>query len=333
MLAIESSCDETAASVVRGGRDVLSMSVYTQIPIHRKYGGVVPELASRSHVEKVAGVVDDALEKANMTINDVDAVSATYGPGLVGALLVGLSYAKGLAYAANKPFIGADHIAGHIAANYLSYKELEPPFVCLVASGGHSHIILVEGYNSFKLLGRTRDDAAGEAFDKVARALGLSYPGGPELEKLAREGDANAFSFRGGFNDGDSLDFSFSGIKTAVVNLMHNAEQKGEKLNRADIAASFQRSVVDTLCTKAVRAAKHNGVSTLALAGGVSANTALRTALEAEAKKAGLRFCRPDMRFCTDNAAMIACAAHYALMEAGPSELSLNAQPSKELAE
>ena len=290
-------------------------------------------LASRSHVEKVAGVVDDALEKANMTINDVDAVSATYGPGLVGALLVGLSYAKGLAYAANKPFIGADHIAGHIAANYLSYKELEPPFVCLVASGGHSHIILVEGYNSFKLLGRTRDDAAGEAFDKVARALGLSYPGGPELEKLAREGDANAFSFRGGFNDGDSLDFSFSGIKTAVVNLMHNAEQKGEKLNRADIAASFQRSVVDTLCTKAVRAAKHNGVSTLALAGGVSANTALRTALEAEAKKAGLRFCRPDMRFCTDNAAMIACAAHYALMEAGPSELSLNAQPSKELAE
>ncbi|HZK44785.1 MAG TPA: tRNA (adenosine(37)-N6)-threonylcarbamoyltransferase complex transferase subunit TsaD [Clostridia bacterium] len=333
MLAIESSCDETAASVVRGGRDVLSMSVYTQIPIHRKYGGVVPELASRSHVEKVAGVVDDALEKANMTINDVDAVSATYGPGLVGALLVGLSYAKGLAYAANKPFIGADHIAGHIAANYLSYKELEPPFVCLVASGGHSHIILVEGYNSFKLLGRTRDDAAGEAFDKVARALGLSYPGGPELEKLAREGNANAFSFRGGFNDGDSLDFSFSGIKTAVVNLMHNAEQKGEKLNRADIAASFQRSVVDTLCTKAVRAAKHNGVSTLALAGGVSANTALRTALEAEAKKAGLRFCRPDMRFCTDNAAMIACAAHYALMEAGPSELSLNAQPSKELAE
>ena len=216
LLAIESSCDETAASVLRGPRDVVSMSVYTQIPIHRKYGGVVPELASRSHVEKVAGVVDDALEKANMTINDVDAVSATYGPGLVGALLVGLSYAKGLAYAANKPFIGADHIAGHIAANYLSYKELEPPFVCLVASGGHSHIILVEGYNSFKLLGRTRDDAAGEAFDKVARALGLSYPGGPELEKLAREGDANAFSFRGGFNDGDSLDFSFSGIKTAM---------------------------------------------------------------------------------------------------------------------
>ena len=245
MLAIESSCDETAASIVRGGREVLSMSVFTQIPIHRKYGGVVPELASRSHVEKVGSVVADALEQANLSIADVDAVSATYGPGLVGALLVGLSYAKGLAYAANKPFIGADHIAGHIAANYLSYPDLQPPFVCLVASGGHSHIILVEGYNSFKLLGCTRDDAAGEAFDKVARALGLNYPGGPELEKLAREGDPDVYSFRGGFNESDSLDFSFSGIKTAVVNLMHNAEQKGEALNRADIAASFQRSVVD----------------------------------------------------------------------------------------
>lgn len=260
MLAIESSCDETAASIVRGGREVLSMSVFTQIPIHRKYGGVVPELASRSHVEKVHSVVADALEQANLSIADVDAVSATYGPGLVGALLVGLSYAKGLAYAANKPFIGADHIAGHIAANYLSYPDLQPPFVCLVASGGHSHIILVEGYNSFKLLGCTRDDAAGEAFDKVARALGLNYPGGPELEKLAREGNANAYSFRGGFNESDNLDFSFSGIKTAVVNLMHNAEQKGETLNRADIAASFQRSVVDTLCQKAIHAAKLNGV-------------------------------------------------------------------------
>ena len=331
ILAIESSCDETAASVVRGGRDVLSMSVYTQIPIHRKYGGVVPELASRSHVEKVAGVVDDALEKANMTINDVDAVSATYGPGLVGALLVGLSYAKGLAYAANKPFIGADHIAGHIAANYLSYKELEPPFVCLVASGGHSHIILVEGYNSFKLLGRTRDDAAGEAFDKVARALGLRYPGGPELEKLAREGDANAFSFRGGFNDGDSLDFSFSGIKTAVVNLMHNAAQKGETLSKADIAASFQRAVCDTLTLKAVHAAKEHGFNTLALAGGVSANKALRSSLARACEERGIRFCCPDFRYCTDNAAMIACAGHYALMAGELSGLDLNAAPDLEL--
>lgn len=333
MLAIESSCDETAASVVRAGRDVLSMSVYTQIPLHRKFGGVVPELASRSHVEKVGSVVADALEKAGITINDVDAVAATHGPGLVGALLVGVSYAKGLAYAAGKPFIGADHIAGHIAANYLSYADLVPPFVCLVASGGHSHIILVQGYNEFKLLGCTRDDAAGEAFDKVARALGLNYPGGPELERLALEGDPNAYAFRGGFNEGESLDFSFSGIKTAVVNLMHNAEQKGEKLARADIAASFQRSVVDTLCSKAVRAAKLCGVDTLALAGGVSANTALRSALEAAAHKAGLRFCRPDMRFCTDNAAMIACAAHYALMACAPDKLSLNALPGKELAQ
>lgn len=332
MLAIESSCDETAASIVRGGREVLAMSVHTQIPIHRQYGGVVPELASRSHVEKVATVVGDALEKAGMTINDVDAVAATYGPGLVGALLVGLSYGKGLAFAAKKPFVGADHIGGHIAANYLSYKDLEPPFVCLVASGGHSHLISVEGYNRFKLLGCTRDDAAGEAFDKVARALGLNYPGGPELEKLALSGDPNAYPFKSPFNDGESLDFSFSGVKTAVVNLMHNAAQKGEALNNADIAASFQRSIIDTLCQKSIHAARQTGAKTLALAGGVSANTALRTALERAAKRAGLRFCRPDMRFCTDNAAMIACAAHYYIMENDPHDLSLNAQPAKELA-
>ena len=327
MLAIESSCDETAASIVRGGREVLSMSVFTQIPIHRKYGGVVPELASRSHVEKVGSVVADALEQANLSIADVDAVSATYGPGLVGALLVGLSYAKGLAYAANKPFIGADHIAGHIAANYLSYPDLQPPFVCLVASGGHSHIILVEGYNSFKLLGCTRDDAAGEAFDKVARALGLNYPGGPELEKLAREGNANAYSFRGGFNESDNLDFSFSGIKTAVVNLMHNAAQKGETLSRADIAASFQRAVCDTLTLKAVHAAKEHGFNTLALAGGVSANRALRSSLARACEEQGIRFCCPDFRYCTDNAAMIACAGHYALMAGELSGLDLNAAP------
>ena len=334
MLAIESSCDETAASIVRGGREVLSMSVFTQIPIHRKYGGVVPELASRSHVEKVGSVVADALEQANLSIADVDAVSATYGPGLVGALLVGLSYAKGLAYAANKPFIGADHIAGHIAANYLSYPDLEPPFVCLVASGGHSHIILVEGYNSFKLLGCTReiigttiDDAAGEAFDKVARALGLNYPGGPELERLAREGDPDAYSFRGGFNESDSLDFSFSGIKTAVVNLMHNAAQKGETLSKADIAASFQRAVCDTLTLKAVHAAKEHGFNTLALAGGVSANRALRSSLARACEDQGIRFCCPDFRYCTDNAAMIACAGHYALMAGELSGLDLNAAP------
>lgn len=333
LLAVESSCDETAAAVVRGGREVLSMSVFTQIPIHQKYGGVVPELASRSHVEKVGDVVQDALAQASLTLGEMDAVAATSGPGLVGALLVGLSYAKGLAFAAGKPLVGVDHIAGHIAANYLSYPDLTPPFVCLVASGGHSHIILVEDYDRFALLGRTRDDAAGEAFDKVARVLGLPYPGGPALEKLAREGNPKAFSFRTGFNDGESLDFSFSGIKTAVVNLAHTAEQKGEALPRADIAASFQHAVIDTLCRKAVRAAKEAGVSTLALAGGVSANLALRGALEQAAQAGGLRFCRPEMRFCTDNAAMIGCAGHYALMNRGADSLDINALPSRELAE
>ena len=334
LLAIESSCDETAASVLRGPREVISMSVYTQIPLHRRFGGVVPELASRSHVEKVGSVVADALEKAGVTLDDISAIAVTSGPGLVGALLVGVSYGKGLAFAKGLPLIGVNHLGGHIAANYLTYPDLEPPFICLVASGGHSHIIEVLDYDRFRLLGHTRDDAAGEAFDKVARALGLPYPGGPELEKLALTGDPKKYPFHSALNhSAEEADFSFSGIKTAVVNLMHNAEQKGETLNRADIAASFQRSVVDTLCQKAIHAAKLNGVNALALAGGVSANTALRTALEKAAHRANLRFCRPDMRFCTDNAAMIACAAHYALLESAPNELSLNAEPSKELAE
>jgi N6-L-threonylcarbamoyladenine synthase len=331
-LAIESSCDETAASVLRGAREALSMSVYTQIPLHRKYGGVVPELASRSHVEKVGAVVADALEKAGVSLAEIDAVAVTNGPGLVGALLVGLSYAKGLAYAAGKPLVGVDHIAGHIAANYLSYPDLEPPFACLVASGGHSHIVLVEDYCRFSLLGKTRDDAAGEAFDKVARALGLPYPGGPALEALAREGNPEAYRFRAGLSDADTFDFSFSGIKTAVVNLLHTAAQKGEPIKNADVAAGFQKAVVDALCERSVRAAKAAGVSTLALAGGVSANAALRDALRARAEKEGLRFCVPEMRFCTDNAAMIACAGYYALRYGPPDPLSLNAYPSRELA-
>ncbi len=332
LLAIESSCDETAAAVLRGGREALSMSVFTQIPIHQKFGGVVPELASRSHVEKVGAVAADALNKAGLALAEVDAVAVTNGPGLVGALLVGLSYAKGLAYAAGKPLVGVNHIAGHIAANYLTEPTLAPPFVCLVASGGHSHIILVEDYDRFALLGRTRDDAAGEAFDKVARVLGLPYPGGPALEKLALTGNARAFSFRTGFHEGESLDFSFSGIKTAVVNLIHTAEQKGESVPKADIAASFQRAVVEALCAKSVRAAREAGVKTLALAGGVSANMALRDALGRAAFDAGLRFCCPEMRFCTDNAAMIGCAGHYALLSRGCDALSLNALPALELA-
>ncbi len=332
-LAIESSCDETAAAVLSGAREVLSMSVFTQIPLHQKFGGVVPEIASRSHVEKVGAVTADALKKAGVSVYDVDAVAVTNGPGLVGALLVGLSYAKGLAYAAGKPLVATDHIAGHIAANYLSYPDLTPPFVCLVASGGHSHIVLVEDYCRASLLGRTRDDAAGEAFDKVARVLGLPYPGGPALEALAREGDPLAYRFRAGFNDGDNPDFSFSGIKTAVVNLMHNAAERGESVSAADVAASFQKAVIDTLTVKSIRAAKAAGVSTLALAGGVSANTALRENMRLHAEAAGLRFCRPDMRFCTDNAAMIACAGHYALMSGAPDPLSVNALPSREIAQ
>ncbi len=310
LLAIESSCDETAAAVLRGGREVLSMAVHTQIPIHRLYGGVVPELASRSHTERI-----------------------TSSPGLIGALLVGVSFAKALALEKSLPFIGTNHIEGHIAANYLTYPDLEPPFMCIVASGGHSHIVKVTDYDRFELIGRTRDDAAGEAFDKVARALGLCYPGGPEVERLARDGDPYAYAFHAPFNEGDSFDFSFSGIKTAVVNILHNAEQKGESVNPADIAASFQRSVVDTLTKKSVRAAKQFGCSTLALAGGVSANTALREALNTACDRSGIRFCRPDMKYCTDNAAMIGSQAHFRLVRGYRDDLSLNPSAMSFLAE
>lgn len=325
LLAIESSCDETAAAIVRDGRTVLGSAVHTQIPLHEKYGGVVPELASRSHVERIGTVVEAALRDANMALSQLDAIAVTKGPGLIGALLVGVSYAKGLALAHNLPLVGVNHIAGHVAANYLSHPELKPPFVCLVASGGHSHILYVKDYGKFELLGRTRDDAAGEAFDKVARVLGLTYPGGPKLEKLARTGDPKAFKFHSSFNEGDSPDFSFSGLKTAVINLLHNAEQKGEVLSHADLAASFQHSLVSVLSEKSVRAAKAQGVNTLALAGGVSANSALRGAMQRAAEKAGLTFCCPEFCYCTDNAAMIGCAGYYALMDGAQDGLSLNA--------
>lgn len=328
LLAIETSCDETAAAVLNTPRNVLSMSVYTQIPLHKQYGGVVPELASRSHVERLGPVVSDALEKANCTFDDLNAVAVTYGPGLVGALLTGVSYAKGIALALDIPLIGVNHIEGHIAANYLSYGELEPPFVCLVASGGHSHIMLVEDYRKLSLIGKTRDDAAGEAFDKAARALGLSYPGGPQLEQLALNGDPNAYAFHSSLNEGEGFDFSFSGIKTAVVNLLHNAEQKGETLSYADVAASFQRSVVNALAEKSVRAALSLHQKKLALAGGVSANRSLREAMQVRAEKAGISFYCPEFCFCTDNAAMIGCAGYYALLGGESSALSLNAVPA-----
>ncbi|MBO4385253.1 MAG: tRNA (adenosine(37)-N6)-threonylcarbamoyltransferase complex transferase subunit TsaD [Clostridia bacterium] len=323
ILGIESSCDETAAAVLRG-REVLGTAVHTQIPVHRLYGGVVPEIASRSHTERIGSVVREALDNAGVTLDDISAVAVTYRPGLIGALLVGVSYAKGLAYAKGLPLVGVDHITGHIAANYITYPDLEPPFMCIVASGGHSHIVRVDSYTDFTLIGRTRDDAAGEAFDKVARAMGLPYPGGPELEKLALGGDPGAYPLRTAFNEGESYDFSFSGLKTAVVNILHNAEQKGESVNKADLAASFQRAVTDALAVKSVRAARESGLTTLALAGGVSANTCLRERLQRECDRYGIRFCRPDMKYCTDNAAMVACQGHYEIMARKPDELSLD---------
>ena len=330
ILAIETSCDETAAAVVENGRTVLSSAVYTQIPLHVPYGGVVPEIASRSHVQKIGSVVASALESAGLPLSELDAVAVTNGPGLVGALLVGLSYAKGLAYASGLPFLGVNHIASHIAANYLSYPELEPPFTCLVASGGHSHIIAVEDYDRYRLIGRTRDDAAGEAFDKVARVLGLPYPGGPNLEQLAQSGDPNRYRFHSAFNEGEGFDFSFSGIKTAVVNRLHTAEQVGEAIDRADLAASFQKTVVDILADKAVRAALAQvgaAGKKLALAGGVSANKILRAALETRASQAGIAFFCPVFAYCTDNAAMVGSAAYGKLMGGATDPLSLNAEP------
>ena len=323
ILAIETSCDETAAAIVRGGREVVSNYVYTQIPVHRRFGGVVPELASRNHVEQVGPVVQFALEQAGMTLDDIDAVAVTGGPGLVGALLVGVSYAKGLAWAKGLPLINTHHIIGHIAANYLTYPDLQPPFTCLIASGGHSHIVRVEDYDQYTLIGKTRDDAAGEAFDKVARILGLPYPGGPELEKLAKGGNPLAIRFHSAFNEGDGFDMSFSGLKTAVMNYTHTAGQRGEAVNKADIAASFQYAVNTILSDKAVRAAE----DTLALAGGVSANTNLRSMLEEKSRKKGIRFCCPAFTYCTDNAAMIGSAAFYLLMKGHISNLDFNAVP------
>ena len=323
ILAIETSCDETAAAVVKNGREVLSNSVYTQIPLHRKYGGVVPELASRNHVDQIGPVVEQALFDAKLDKSDIDAIAVTCGPGLVGALLVGLSYAKALALALKIPLIGTNHLMGHIAANYLTYPDLEPPFTCLIASGGHSDIVEAEDYVTFTRIGGTRDDAAGEAFDKVARVLGLPYPGGPELERLAREGDPKAIRFHSAFNEGEGFDMSFSGIKTAVINQVHNHPEA----SRADVAASFQYSVNTILSDKAVRAAKH----TLALAGGVSANRNLRGMLERKCGEKGIRFCCPDFTYCTDNAAMIGSAGYYLLKSGCISELSLNAVPYLQL--
>lgn len=304
-LGIESSCDETAVAIIEDGRKVLANVVSTQIPIHKKFGGVVPEIASRKHLTNIAFVVKEALDSANLTFKDIDYIGVTYGPGLIGALLVGVAYAKSLAYALNIPIVPTHHIAGHIAANYLTYPELKPPFMSLVVSGGHSHLIYVKDYTDFEIIGKTRDDAVGEAFDKVARVLGLPYPGGPEVSKLAREGN---FTYSLPKTKFENYDFSFSGIKTAVINIAH---KEGENLRKADLACSFEQTVTDELVENCMKAMKDLKINKVVLAGGVSANLVLREKLQCASKTRGYECFVPDLKYCTDNAAMISSAAHY----------------------
>jgi N6-L-threonylcarbamoyladenine synthase len=332
ILGIESSCDETAVAVVKNGREVLSNVINTQIDLHKRYGGVVPEIASRKHIETIDAVIDEALEQAGISFSDIDAIAVTYGPGLVGALLVGVSTAKALSYALRKPLVPVHHIKGHIMANFIAHPDLKPPFVCLVASGGHSHIVSVDDYTSFRILGRTRDDAAGEAFDKIARVLGLGYPGGPLIDTLAREGNPQAVQFPRVTMPEGSLDFSFSGVKTSVINYLHQREQKGEAYEKADIAASFQQAVVDVLCDHTIKAANEQGSTMIALAGGVASNSALRLQMTEEGKKHGIRVVYPPPVLCTDNAAMIACAGYYAYLAGERADLTLNAVASLPLA-
>ena len=328
ILGIESSCDETAAAVVKNGREILSNVINTQIDVHKKFGGVVPEVASRCHIEVIDAVIDEALQKANVTFEDIDDIAVTYGPGLIGALLVGVSTAKALAFALEKPLVPVHHIKGHIMANFVAHKELEPPFVCLVASGGHSHIVAVNDYTEFEILGQTRDDAAGEAFDKVARVLGLGYPGGPLIDRLAKEGDKDAIAFPRVQMGDNPLDFSFSGVKTAVINYLHKLEQNGEEYNKADVAASFQNAVTDVLCEHTIAAAKMKKMDTITIAGGVAANSALREKMTQLAQKDGIRVLYPEPVLCTDNAVMIACAGYYGYIKGETAGMDLNAVAS-----
>lgn len=331
ILSIESSCDETAAAVVENGRNVLSNVISTQIEIHKEFGGVVPEVASRKHIENISDVVEEALKNANVTSEQIDAVAVTYGPGLVGALLVGVNFAKGLAFAWQKPLIGVNHIEGHISANYIEDKNLEPPFICMVASGGHSHLVYVKDYGKYEILGVTRDDAAGEAFDKIARAIGLGYPGGPLVDKTAKMGNKDAIKFPRVIIDEETLDFSFSGLKSAVLNYIHNSEQKNEKVIIEDVAASFQEAVVEVLAMKTMKAAKKKDCNTVALAGGVASNSRLREILQEQCLAAGYKFTKPSSVLCTDNAAMIGAAAYYKYLNKQFADSSLNALPNLEL--
>lgn len=333
ILAIESSCDETAAAVVVNGRDVRSNVISSQIALHTLYGGVVPEIASRKHIEKINQVITQALEEAECTLADIDAIGVTYGPGLVGALLVGVAEAKAIAYAAGKPLIGVHHIEGHICANYIENKELEPPFLCLVASGGHTHLVKVKDYNTYEILGRTRDDAAGEAFDKVARAIGLGYPGGPKIEKKALEGDDQAIPFPKAKIAESPYDFSFSGLKSAVLNYINGCKMKNQKINEADIAASFQKAVIDVLVEHTMHAAEEFGIRKFAIAGGVASNQTLRKAMQEDCEKQGVEFYHPSPIFCTDNAAMIGSAAYYEYLQGTRHGWDLNAVPNLKLGE
>ena len=322
-LGIESSCDETSVAIVKNGREVLSNVINTQIAIHTQFGGVVPEIASRQHVENISNVAKEALKEANMTFDDIDIIACTYGPGLVGALLVGVSYAKGLSYALNKPLVGTNHIEGHIAANYITNLNLKPPFLCLVVSGGHTHLVHIKDYKKFEILGKTRDDAIGEAFDKVARVIGLGYPGGPKVDKLAKEGTPNITLPKTCF---ENLDFSFSGIKTAVINLHH----KTPDINKADLCASFEKTVTEELLFNTLKAAKKLNINKIALAGGVSANSYIRKSFE-NLKNQGYEIYYPEMKLCTDNAAMIASAGYYNYINGKISDLTLNAIPNLKL--
>ena len=333
ILSIESSCDETSAAVVVNGREVLSNVIASQIDTHKKYGGVVPEVASRMHIEVVDSVVKAALSEAEIKLEDVDAIGVTYGPGLVGALLVGLQYAKGLALGSNKPLIPVNHIQGHICANFIQHKDLKPPFVSLVVSGGHTFIVHVKSYRDFEVIGQTRDDAAGEAYDKVARALGLGYPGGPKIDKLAKEGNENAINFpRAKFHD-DTLDFSFSGLKSAVLNYLNKAKMKDEEINKADVAASFQKAIVDVLKNNVFLTCEKRNLKKIAVAGGVASNSCLRETLIREGSKRGIEILFPEPILCTDNAAMIGSAAYFKFMNNSDSDLDINAKPNLKLAE
>lgn len=333
ILAIESSCDETSAAVVVNGRDVLSNIISSQIDIHEKFGGVVPEVASRKHIEAISAVVEEALQEANTTMEEIDTIAVTYGPGLVGALLVGIQYAKSLAYATNKPLIGVNHIEGHICANFIQHKDLKPPFVCLIVSGGHTFIVHMKDYGDFEVLGQTRDDAAGEAFDKIARAIGLGYPGGPKVDKISKEGNAEAIKFPRAKFDGDTLDFSFSGVKSAVLNYINQAKMKEEKIVEADIAASFQNAVVGVLVDNAMKACKMKKVDKIVIAGGVASNSCLRETLTKEGKKRGIEVLFPAPILCTDNAAMIGSAAYFEYKQGNIADLTLNAIPNLKLGE